>query len=252
MTNKLSKLTLLSGSILGITLLASSPNVQADARAGMATGYPPYQFLYQGELTGFDVAVARAIYQRLGENLDLNQYDWDNVVSLLRYGELDLAIGMEATSVREQYFSFSTPYYERQTALFILASNNQIEDVRDLVSKRISGDRHSVLEAHLRKLGLRDAIRIEQADSKKEAMAQLAVGEVQAVIMPRRVAAYLAAQHGVELNVLWQPNDATPVAMAVAKGNRELINKINRALATLEQDGTLDRLRKQWEITPIR
>lgn len=61
MTNTLSKLTLLSGSILGITLLASSPNVQADARAGMATGYPPYQFLYQGELTGFDVAVARAI-----------------------------------------------------------------------------------------------------------------------------------------------------------------------------------------------
>ena len=48
-----------------------------------------------GELTGFDVAVANAIYDKLGERLTLNQYDWDNVVSLLRYGELHIAIGME-------------------------------------------------------------------------------------------------------------------------------------------------------------
>lgn len=243
---------LLQAAIVSVTTLGASPDAFADAQAGMATGYPPYQFMYQGDLTGFDVAVAQAIYAQLGEHLDLNQYDWDNVVSLLRYGELDIAIGMEQTTVRQQYFSFSTPYYERQTALFTLATNDNVENVRQLVGKRISGDRHSVLEAHLSELGLRDAIRIEQADSKKDAMAQLAVGEVEAVIMPHRVARYLAAQYGVKLRVLWQPNNATPVAMAVTKGNEALLQKLNRALAQLEQDGTLDRLRKQWEITPIR
>lgn len=238
--------------VLGVCVSSMSSAAQADAQAGMATGYPPYQFLYQGELTGFDVAVAKAIFAHLNERLDLNQYDWDNVVSLLRYGELDVAIGMETTDIRQQYFAFSTAYYERQTALFILAANQTIETVKQLVGKRISGDRHSVLEAHLSELGLRDAIRIEQADSKKEAMAQLAVGEVQAVIMPQRVANYLAAQYGVKLRVLWQPNEATPVAMAVAKDNTQLLQKLNQAIATLEQDGTLDRLRKQWDITPIR
>jgi ABC-type amino acid transport substrate-binding protein len=243
---------LLQAAIFSATAISFNSSALADAQAGMATGYPPYQFLYQGELTGFDVAVANAIYDKLGERLTLNQYDWDNVVSLLRYGELDIAIGMEKTDVRQQYFSFSTPYYERQTALFILASNKTAENVRQLVGKRISGDRHSVLEAHLRNLGLRDAIRVEQADSKKDAMAQLAVGEVEAVIMPRRVANYLAAQYGVQLKVLWQPNDATPVAMAVARGNDQLLQKLNQAITLLERDGTLERLRKQWDITPIR
>lgn len=76
-------------------------------------------------------------------------------------------------------------------------------------------------------------------------MAQLAVGEVEAVIMPQRVAHYLAAQYGLELKILWQPKEVTPVAMAVNKGNQELLNKLNQALAAFEQDGTLDRLRKQ-------
>ncbi|AVJ56705.1 hypothetical protein C5610_10665 [Idiomarina sp. OT37-5b] len=237
---------------IALILLGISQPAAADTQAGMATGYPPYQFFYQGELTGFDVAVINAIYAKLDEPLELNQYDWDNVVSLLRYGELDIAIGMEATAIRQQYFDFSTPYYERRPTLFILSSNQQIENVRDLIGKRISGDRHSALETHLVELGLRDAIRIEQASSKKEAMAQLAVGEVEAVIMPQRVAHYLAAQYGLELKILWQPKEVTPVAMAVNKGNQELLNKLNQALAALEQDGTLDRLRKQWDIKPIR
>lgn len=239
------------GMLLTLLLSGTSQDVLADAEVGMATGYPPYQFSYEGELTGFDVAVIKAIYEQLQESLELNQYDWDNVVSLLRYGELDIAIGMEMTAARQQYFSFTKPYYERQTALFILASDNKITSIRQLVGKRISGDRHSVLEAHLQELGLRDAIRIEQADSKSDAMAQLAVGEVQAVIMPRRVAQYLAAQHNVEIQALWQPHVAVPVAMAVAKGNDDLLKKIDAALTVLEQNGTLDRLRKQWNITPI-
>lgn len=243
---------IVQGSLLALLLSGASLNVLADTEVGMATGYPPYQFSYEGELTGFDVAVIQAIYDQLEESLALNQYDWDNVVSLLRYGELDIAIGMEMTAARQQYFAFSEPYYERQTALFILSSDKKTTSIQQLVGKRISGDRHSVLEAYLQELGLRDAIRIEQADSKSEAMAQLAVGEVQAVIMPHGVAEYLATQYGVKVKALWQPKAAVPVAMAVAKGNESLVVRLNAALAVLEQDGTLDRLRKQWNITPIR
>lgn len=243
---------IVQGTLFALLLTSSSFNALAQSRIGMATGYPPYQFSFQDELTGFDVAVIKAIYAQLKESIELNQYDWDNVVSLLRYGELDIAIGMEMTAARQQYFTFSKPYYERQTALFILSTDNDTRSVKQLVGKRISGDRHSVLEAYLQESGLRDAIRIEQADSKNEAMAQLAAGEVQAVIMPDRVAHYLAAQHGIEIKILWQPNDPVPVAMAVAKGNEDLIRRVDAALTLLEQNGTLDRLRKQWNIKPIR
>lgn len=239
------------GMLLAMGLFTSPATSHAsDVLAGMATGYPPYQFQQDGQLAGFDVAVARAVFEQLNEPLSLSQYEWDNVVSLLRYDELDVAIGMESTAVRRQYFDFSTAYYARQTGLFIITDDTTKQTVRDLIGKRISGDRHSALEAHLKKLGLRQAIRIEQADSKAEAMSQLAVGEVEAVIMPKRVAMYLAKQNGIDIRPLWTTSEKTPVGFAVAKGNNELLDKINQALSTLEQSGRLNSLRDRWNVTP--
>ncbi|RUO71682.1 transporter substrate-binding domain-containing protein [Idiomarina ramblicola] len=215
---------------------------------GMATGYPPYQFNQDGEPVGFDVDVTKAVFNHLQKEFNLHQYDWDNVVSLLRYGELDIAIGMESTSVRQTYFDFSQPYYHRLATLFVLDQDSSPESVRKLVGKRISGDRHSILEQHLKELGLHNAIRIQQADSKKESMAQLAVGEVEAVIMPEQVGLYLAKEMGIGVRILWQPEIRVPVSFAVKAGNTKLLEQINRALKHLEETGAMDKVRQRWNI----
>ncbi|MCA1767967.1 MAG: transporter substrate-binding domain-containing protein, partial [Idiomarina sp.] len=116
------------------------------------------------------------------------------------------------------------------------------------VGKRISGDRHSILEQHLKEIGLHDAIRIQQTDSKKESMAQLAVGEVEAVIMPEQVGLYLAEEMGLKVRVLWQPEIRVPVSFAVKSGNTELLEKINSALEHLEKTKVMDKIRQRWNI----
>ena len=98
------------------------------------------------------------------------------------------------------------------------------------------------------KIGLHNAIRIQQADSKKEAMTQLAIGEVEAVIMPEKVGLYLADEIGVNVRILWQPEIKVPVSFAVKTDNTQLINDINRALQHLEDSGELDDIRQRWNI----
>lgn len=235
---------------LAVSLLLNV-SVSASGHAdeiGMATGYPPFQFSRDGESVGFDVDVTRAVFNHLEKEFNLHQYDWDNVVSLLRYGELDSAIGMESTSARQGYFDFSHPYYYRLTTLFVLDQSSSPESVRKLIGKRISGDRHSILEQHLKELGLYNTIRIHQAGSKKEAMAQLAVGEVEAVIMPEQVGLYLAEEMGIKVRVLWQPEIRVPVSFAVKAGNTELLKQINRTLEHLEKTGVMDKIRQRWNI----
>ena len=215
---------------------------------GLATGYPPYQFSENGDIVGFDVDVTKAVFHYLDKDYSLHQYDWDNVVSLLRFGELDIAMGMEQTTIRRQYFDFSSPYYNRVTTLFVLDNESSPESVRGLVGKRISGDRHSVLESHLQDIGLHTAIRINQASSKTEAMSQLAVGEVAAVIMPEAVGRYLAKQLGIDVRILWQPEIKVPVGFAVKAGNDELLGQLNEGLEAIENNGELDRIRRRWGI----
>lgn len=236
--------TLLASAVLSFTFAAVSPAEEV----GMATGYPPFQFTQDSDAVGFDVDVTRAVYDYLGQDFNLYQYDWDNVVSLLRYGELDVAIGMEQTAARQSFFDFSQPYYHRLATLFVLDQDSSPESVRGLVGKRISGDRHSVLEEHLEKLGLNNAIRIQQADSKKEAMEQLGVGEVEAVIMPERVGLYLAEKMDLNIRILWQPEIRVPVSFAVKNGDTERLTQLNKALTHLEQSGKLDEIRQRWNI----
>lgn len=236
--------TLAASVLLSFTFAAVSPAEEV----GMASGYPPFQFTQDSDSVGFDVDVTRAVYNYLGQDFNLYQYDWDNVVSLLHYGELDVAIGMEQTAARQSFFDFSQPYYHRLATLFVLDQDSSPESVRGLVGKRISGDRHSVLEEHLEKLGLNNAIRIQQADSKKEAMEQLAVGEVEAVIMPERVGLYLADQMDLNIRILWQPEIRVPVSFAVKNGDTERLTQLNKALTHLEQSGKLDEIRQRWNV----
>ncbi|MDV6316159.1 transporter substrate-binding domain-containing protein [Idiomarina sp. HP20-50] len=239
----------LGPSVLTVALLSAALPAHSHAEeVGMATGYPPFQFNQDGEPVGFDLDVTRAIFNYLQKDLSLHQYDWDNVVSLLRYGELDVAIGMESTAFRQAYFDFSQAYYHRIATLFVLDQDSSPSAVRQLVGKRISGDRHSVLEQHLKELGLSNAIRIEQADSKNAAMAQLAAGEVEAVIMPETVGRYLANEMNLPIRILWQPDIKVPVSFAVKSGDSELIRQINGALEHLEATGQLDEIRQRWSI----
>ena len=140
--------------------------------AGLSDGYPPYQFKNQKqETTGFDADVLRLIFLQTGNELVFKQGIWDDIVaSLIFTDKLDCIGGMEINEARKKYFDFTSPYYHRQIAIFILAENNNIKKLADLIGKRITGDRHSSLETLLAKKGIRDKIRIKGAKSKEESI----------------------------------------------------------------------------------
>tara|TARA_B100000700_G_scaffold329071_1_gene449154 strand:- start:1116 stop:1865 length:750 start_codon:yes stop_codon:yes gene_type:complete len=232
-----------------ISLVSTSVSAQDPLTVGLATGFEPYQFVStEGQATGFDVDVATAILNELQADYRFQAYTWDDVMSLLRHHAIDIAVGAEVSAARKPYFLFTDSYYTRQPALLTLANNQNIRRVKDLVGEHITGDRHSSLEAYLSQLGLKSQFRIEQMSSKSEAMNALAKGEVKAVIMPKRVAFYIADKLNIKLKVLWESPQPTPVGFGVTSTNPELVKRINRSLDTLRANGTLQRIKAKWSI----
>lgn len=236
--------------LISLIPLALSPATAKESLAvGLAKGFEPYQFLNnQSQASGFDIDVAKAIFEQLETSYDFKAYNWDDVMSLLRHNALDIAVGAEVSAARKPYFLFTDAYYTRQPALLSLADNKQIQRVKDLIGQHISGDRHSSLEAYLSQLGLKSQFRIEQMNSKKEAIKALAANEVKAVIMPKRVAFYIADKISIKLRVLWESPQPTQVAFGVSNNNPDLVNQINQALNALRADGTLQRIKDKWSI----
>lgn len=212
---------------------------------GVATGFPPYQFAIDDQPAGFDVDVAKAVCAKLGASPRFEQGAWDDVVSMLLFGRVDMIVGMEVNAFRHEYFEFSAPYTKRYDVVFVPV-NSTVTRVEDLFGLVITGDRHSFVELLWKKEGIHHKIRIMQARSKEESMDLLARGETTAAIMPLGVGKYLARQRGLKIRVLLSPDPGSDVAIALRKGQPELLERINAALRDIEAEGELKALTRKW------
>jgi ABC-type amino acid transport substrate-binding protein len=232
--------------VLIICLCAVSGQAQElHMTCGVATGFPPYQFVIDDKPAGFDVDVAKAVCGRLGALSRFEQGKWDDVVSMLLFGKIDMVVGMEVNAFRHEYFDFSRPYAKRHDVVFV-AADSTVTRVEDLFGLIITGDRHSFVELHWKEQGIHQKIRIMQVGSKEESMDLLARGETAAAIMPLEVGKYLAAMRGLEIRTLGNPDPGSDVAIALRKGNPELLGSINEVLRDLQADGELDALARKW------
>jgi len=216
---------------------------------GTAQGYPPYQFQNEaGEPTGLDVEVLRLVFEKMDKKLIFQQGKWDNIVGNLCFGDFDCVGGMEINETRKSCFDFTTPYYNRKIAIFLLADNTGIHCIDDLKWTIIGGDRHSPVEQCFKEQGLKNKIRIFQTNSKDESMQLLKEKAVVAVVMPKAVGFHLARKHEIDVRVLEDSYSSSPVGIAVKKGNAELLNLLEAALLELKREGLLDAVFKKWRI----
>lgn len=225
--------------------LAPAPLAAQRLVCGVATGFPPYQFVLDGRPAGFDVDVARAVCARLGRKAEFEQRKWDDIVSMLLFGRLDLIVGMEVNAFRFDYFDFSIPYAKRHDVVFVPA-NSTFAGVEDLFGRVVTGDRHSFVELHWKDLGIFQNIRVMQTETKAQSMELLAQGQAAAAIMPLEVGLFLAAERGLPVRVLVNPDPGSEVAIALRKGQPELLRSINEALRDMQADGELEALEGKW------
>lgn len=229
-------------------LLAPPLAAQAPLRAGVATGFPPYQYSQDGHPAGLDVELAEAVAREAGRTLVWTQGPWDEITATLRFGgDLDLVVGMEQTGERLNLFRLGTPLYNRRNVLFLLAKGRPIERLEDLAGLAVARDLDSYSEELLGEKGIRNGIRLVKTESKQAAFAALLQGTVVAAFMPEAVGWSLARQAGVAVRTLDLGDVGSPVGLAFRKGNDALANSLDAAVARLVAKGTLKSLLSRWQ-----
>ena len=122
--------------------------------AGTSADYPPFGFYNSSyALDGFDVALIRAIGQKLGVQVDVQDYAFDGLGSALQIGQINLAIAaISVTPERQEQLEFSSIYYSGQEGM--LAGQNStissIPSVDALAPYRVGVQAGSVYEVWLR------------------------------------------------------------------------------------------------------
>ncbi|SMC46327.1 polar amino acid transport system substrate-binding protein [Oscillospiraceae bacterium] len=213
----------------------------------MATNaaFAPYEYYDGDTIVGIDAEIAAEVASRLNLELEIQDVAFDSIIAGVQSGKYDIGCaGMTITDERLQSVNFTTPYATGIQSI-IVKEGSEITDIDTL----IDGDYIvGVQQGTTGDLYMSDDIgddRIDRYNNGADAILALNNGNVDAVVIDNQPAlALVEANEG--LIILETPYTEEEYAMAVNKDNTELLNEINRVLAEMESDGTIDAIIEKY------
>ena len=242
MKKKLLSLVLVAAMALSVVACGGKKEEAAPAAEGkevlvMATNaeFPPYEFYEGQEIVGIDAEIAAAIAEKLGYELKIEDMAFDSIIAAVSSGKADFGLaGMTVTEDRLTSVNFSDTY-ATATQVVIVTEDSPITGVADLDGKKIGVQLGTTGDIYAGDIA--DAT-IERYNKGFEAVQALSQGKIDAVIIDNEPAkVFVAENEGTK--ILEEDFAVEEYAMAIAKENTELLEKVNVALAELTEDGTL-------------
>ena len=196
--------------------------------------FPPYEFLRGQEIVGIDVEICRAVAQKLGRSFQAETVDFDSVIPAVVSGKADLAAaGITITEDRKKNVDFSIPYVKTGIVV-IFKKSNPFKEPAQLKGKKIGVQSGTTSETYVLEQLKQEP---ERAKSPAEAVAALKSGRVEFVI-----ADIDPAKNCVKGEADLALSDfitSEEYAIAIKKGQPELLKAINETITAAKADGRL-------------
>ena len=205
----------------------------------MATNatFPPYEMTTDsGDIEGIDVDTAKAIAEKLGLELQIDDMDFDAALLSVQQGKADIAMaGITVTDERKAVMAFSDSYATGIQSI-IVPEGSDIASPDDLAGKKIGTQRGTTGYIYCTDDFGEDSV--VAYDNGLTAVQVLNNGQVDAVVIDNAPAKeYVAANPG--LKVLETSYAEEDYAIGMNKDNTALVEAVNAALEELKADGTL-------------
>lgn len=207
----------------------------------MATNaeFPPYEYREGTSVVGIDAEIAKAIAEDMGLTLVIEDMQFDSIIAAVQSGKADIGVaGMTVDEVRLASVNFSIPY-TTSAQVIILKEDSDITSPADLENKTIGVQLGTVGDTYSSE-NLENA-KIERYNKGFEAVQSLTQGKVDAVIIDREPAKVFVSQNE-GLKILDEEYTLEDYAIAVAKGNQELLEQVNASLEKLKESGKLQEI----------
>ena len=205
----------------------------------MATNatFPPYEMTTDsGDIEGIDVDTAKAIAEKLGLELQIDDMDFDAALLSVQQGKADIAMaGITVTDERKAVMAFSDSYATGIQSI-IVPEGSDIASPDDLAGNKIGTQRGTTGYIYCTDDFGEDSV--VAYDNGLTAVQALNNGQVDAVVIDNAPAKeYVAANPG--LKVLETSYAEEDYAIGMSKDNTALVEAVNAALEELKADGTL-------------
>jgi cystine transport system substrate-binding protein len=217
---------------------------------GIMGTYAPYNFMNKNqEYDGFDVDIAKELAKRLGVEPKFVAQDFSGLIPGLQKGKFDVLVSqVTITEDRKKQIDFTEPYITNDVRVIVKEDNTTIQSVNDFKGKKIAVGLGTNDEAFLRndlmpKVG---DFKINTYDDVITTLKDLDAGRADATINNVYALKPIIDENGFKVKAVGEPIKSDIAAVAVKKGNTDLVNNLNKALDDIKKDGTYKKIFIKW------
>ena len=200
-------------------------------------GFAPYEYYENGEIVGVDIDIAKEIAKYLGKELVVKDVAFDSIINEVKTGKADFgAAGISYNEERAKQVDFTINYSTSKQIVVVKEDNIKI-NINDLDNLKIAVQLGSVGDTYVTK-------NYPNADIVRQkkylaAIQDLLKNKVDCVVMDELPAKEIL-KNNAGLKILNQELFSDTYGMVVKKGNKELLDAINKVLEDLVEEGKID------------
>lgn len=213
-------------------------------KMGIDAEYPPYSYMDEnGDYTGYDVEMAKAVCGILGWDLEIVPINWDTKLIALDSGEIDcIWSGLTIDVLDPEAYSISMAYADN-SQMILVKSGSGIESLADLVGKvvgvQLGTSADLLLQGDQAALAATfDGGEPVRFENYNVCFTELAAGSIDAIAIDYPVAAAKIQQYGDDYKMLDESIASEEYGICFRKGDAEMMQQVEDAFMKLVEDGT--------------
>jgi ABC-type amino acid transport/signal transduction systems, periplasmic component/domain len=214
---------------------------------GTNAEFMPFEFTNSDrEIVGYDIDIIHAVGKEAGFAVMMRNQAFDTLIEGLESGRLDAVIsGMTITDVRRNRVDFSEPYYNAAQVIVVQDTTEGITVIDDIKDKKVGvqlGTTGDLMAGEA--MGEKNP-NLKQFRKYNEVFTELKLGRIDAIVVDLPVAnAYLKKLTGLKISSDVMSEEE--YGIAVKKGNKDLMAKINAGLKAIRENGVYDEITAKW------
>jgi polar amino acid transport system substrate-binding protein len=225
---------------LTVTMFAGCGKKESDTLiVGTEAGFAPYEYMEGNQVVGIDMDIAQAIAEAMGKKLEIRNMDFDGALLAVQNGTVDfVAAGVSVDEDRKKVMDFSDDYVDSTEVVVVNKATPAISAVSDddLTDKVIGVQQGNIADFYVTGLAAKE---VKRYTKFAQAAEDLKNSKIDGIVMDQYPAQELVTANP-ELVILDGALFQDKYAIAVKKGNAELLEDINKVIQELKDNGKIE------------
>lgn len=217
---------------------------------GLSPDYPPFENLEGDELVGFEIDLGQAIAEELGLEYQTKNLQFDAIIpAVVAGGQVDIGMsGFTVTPERAEQIDFTEAFYIDDQAVAVMKdegiTKENAEDALNQEGVIIAVQSGTTGETYAQE-NYPNAV-VKAFGNSTDCFAALQAGRANAVCTNKAVVEKMLKDAYQDAEIVATSATGEEYAIVVSKDNPQLTEAINKALKTLQENGTIDELTAKW------